>query len=939
MNFDSSPENLARMAAQGLRLDPPPTEGEIDDVLARLSAAFGAGPEIAAEARKLLHARFAIRMDMGETLISDDEHVPWLAARSASIDRFYWSRYRELLLKNGWPPLVAATLDRSTEDLLDLLGNPAEQAPWQRRGLVMGDVQSGKTASYAALICKAADAGYKMVILLTGILENVRRQTQERLDAAFVGLDSRDFLSGPQLQHKRHVGVGIIDPRRTGVVFTSRDHDFRKNAASALNISLNAVVEPVLVVSKKNKAVLGRLAGWLRARNADQEGKIDLPMLLIDDEADNASINTKQNPDETTAINKAIRDLLGLFRRSSYVGFTATPFANIFIDPSSTSEMLGDDLFPRDFIHVLAPPDNYVGMTQLFPSRDQDDEGVPGGGGPEHDDTLRSIADADDWLASGHKKDAEPGAFPESLRVALRCFLLSCAIRDLRAADGTMGRGGGIHRSMLVNVSRFTAVQNKVADAVHLELEEIRRAVRLHGGLPAPQAVAQSPEIAALADVFTIEFARCGQSWPAVLTALHDAIAPVRVQPVNQSTGGASLDYSVGSPSERAGVRVVAVGGNSLSRGLTLEGLSSSYFLRNARAYDTLMQMGRWFGFRDGYHDLCRVWLTEEAEGWCRHVTDATVELKSDFLRMKRRKATPREFGLRVRTHPGTLLITARNKMATGRTVDAVWDVSLTGRMVESTRLYSDRRRNEENLTHVEQLVGQLASATSCAPLSPDSAAVVWNDVPAGTIADFLDSFLVHPLNFDFQGDSIAALLREASQRNDPRLSRWTVVLPIAGKSDPIRLNALPDVTIRAGLRKVKLSREDGSLLLSGKSSRVGGRSDLRHAFTPETFAEVTGGRNDFKEADVRKEMGGPLLVIYLLRGYEAIGAKSQILERLYRDGLVLPAFGLHFPGSEDPDSPRILVRYRLNRVAQKELFPDLDDEDNGVDADADADD
>jgi hypothetical protein len=372
MNFDASSENMARMAAQGLRLDPPPTETEIDDVLGRLASAFSADPEQVLEARRLLHARFSIRMEMGQTIKIDD-HVPWVDARRASIDPFYWDRYRELLLRSDWPPLVAGTLDRSVDELLDLLGDPTVNGSWKRRGLVVGDVQSGKTASYAALICKAADAGYRMVILLSGTLENVRRQTQERLDAAFVGLDSRDFLARDQLKHKTHIGVGHIDSRRDGIVFTSRDRDFRAAIASALNIALSAVREPVMVVAKKNKGVLSNLATWLRTMNADREGLIDVPMLLIDDEADNASINTRAKPNETTAINKGIRDLLALFRRSSYVGFTATPFANIFIDPTSTDEMLGDDLFPTDFIHLLEPPTNYVGMDRIFPPMDPEE--------------------------------------------------------------------------------------------------------------------------------------------------------------------------------------------------------------------------------------------------------------------------------------------------------------------------------------------------------------------------------------------------------------------------------------------------------------------------------------------------------------------------------------------------------------------------------------
>jgi hypothetical protein len=932
--MQATPDSLAAATVNMLRLEPPPSEAEIDDVLARMAQAFGATPEISEEARRLLHSRFEIRMDLGQTLTSEDEHVPWLDARRATINPFYWSRYREFLLRNGWPPLVAGTLDRSTDDLLDLLGNPSLETPWERRGLVMGDVQSGKTASYAALIAKAADADYRMIVLLTGTLENVRRQTQDRLDHSFIGFDSRDFLGGPQLRHKRRIGVGLIDGRRDGIVFTSRDHDFRKNAASALNISLSAVNEPVLVVTKKNKGVLERLASWLRAHNADRDGRIDLPVLLIDDEADNASVNTKQDPNETTAINRAIRDLLSMFRRSSYVGFTATPFANIFIDPNSTDEMLGDDLFPRDFIHVLEPPNNYVGTTSLFPPIDPDEDAGPA---PEDQSTaIRPIEDDEDWLSVSHKKFSEPGDLPDSLRTALRCFLLTCAIRDRRAAAGTAGRGGGVHRSMLVNVSHFTDVQNKIADALHVELEDIRRAVRLHGALGPDRAARESVEIATLADLFAEEFEDCGATWGEVLAVLHEAIAPINVQPVNQKTGARSLDYTVRDTPP--GVRVIAVGGNSLSRGLTLEGLSTSYFRRNSKAYDTLLQMGRWFGYRDGYADLCRLWLTDEAEGWYRHVAEATAELKRDFARMKRRKATPREFGLRVRTHPDTLLITARNKMASGMDVTVERDISLIGRLVESARLFSDRSRNQENLALIDDFFGTLTTLRGMPELSPHGGAVLWRDVPSTAVADMLERFLIHPLNFAFQGETIAAFLRAAGARGDPDLSKWTVALPTAGTAAAVSFRSLPRVAVGAGKRRVKPNSDDGSLLVSGKSARVGGKSDARHAISKEELAALA-ENGDWTEDDLRAAMKEPMLVVFPLRGVVRSGKKPDVRVTPFRDGLVLPALGLHFPGTHDPDAPRNVVRYRLNKVAQKELFPADDEADDEDEDDLDAED
>lgn len=930
--ISTTSESLAAMAANALPSEPPPTEEQINDFLKRMAVAFQFPESLIGDARRLIHARLQIRMEMGETLTSDEEHADWLDARRVGIDPFYWTRYREFLVRNGWPPRVTATLDRATDELLNLLGNPAATHPWKRRGLVMGDVQSGKTATYAAVICKAADAGYRMVILLTGMLENVRRQTQERLDAAFIGFDSSDFLGSAKLRHKRHIGVGLIDGRRDGVVFTSREHDFRKNAASALNVSLNALNEPVLVVTKKNKAVLERLANWLRARNADRLGRIDLPMLLIDDEADNASINTKQDLNETTAINKAIRDLLGLFARSSYVGFTATPFANIFIDPSSTDEMLGDDLFPRDFIHVLRAPDNYVGMDRLFAAPDGDQAASA-----PLARTIRNITDADGWMPSDHKKDHEPGVLPASLLSALHGFFLACAVRDLRERAGEPGKGGGLHRSMLVNVSRFTDVQNRVADALHLELEEMRRAIRLYGALSAAAAASRSQHIAALADVFAEDFPDCGMQWPDVLAVLHEAIAPVKVQPVNQSTGAKSLDYGViMSP---PGVRVIAVGGNSLSRGLTLEGLSTSYFLRDSRAYDTLLQMGRWFGYRDGYDDLCQLWLTEEARGWYEHIAEATGELKRDFARMKRRQATPREFGLRVRTHPDTLLITARNKMTSGKDVIVQRDISLMARMAESSRLYADKRRNEANAGQVSRFLAALRNGGIDPETSPHGGAAVWRNVPSGFVADMLDEFLVHPFNFSFQGDAIAEFLRTRATPGDP-LSTWTVAIPTEGswEGSLAEVTEIPEVAtlnVKAGRRKVTIGRDAGSLLISGKGSRVGGRPDLRHAFGKEEYGALRQTGRASTEDDLRQEMRSPLLLIYLLRGIQVIGPEKE--ESPYREGLLLPALGMHFPGAPDSDAPRHLVRYRLNRIAQRELLPEAEAEgDDIVDGDDD---
>src|SRR6266542_2798410 len=344
-------ERVVSMALVALPGDRVPTEDEIREIVDRLAAAFAVGAPERTQILQKVMARRLVKMDTGFALF--ERHVPWVNARRPRIDPFYWSRFK-LMLQKEWAPGVITGLDRSTDEILDLLGNPEEADTWKRRGLVMGDVQSGKTATYSALICKAADAGYRFIVLLTGTIENLRRQTQERLDTGFVGFDSSELLK--RNARNLRVGVGLLDGRRQATVFTSSSTDFRVATLDALGLSLDALKEPALVVIKKHTRILANLRDWVSGYNiGGQSGDIDIPMLMIDDEADNASINTNDPDRDPTAVNAGIREVLGLFRRTTYVGFTATPFANIFVNPDSKEEMLGDDLFPRDFIYTLQP--------------------------------------------------------------------------------------------------------------------------------------------------------------------------------------------------------------------------------------------------------------------------------------------------------------------------------------------------------------------------------------------------------------------------------------------------------------------------------------------------------------------------------------------------------------------------------------------------------
>lgn len=361
-----------------------------------------------------LEERFDISMTLGSYFEAQD-YIPWLEDNRGDIDWFFWNRYKRHLSHSNFPPKVVTQLDLVTDKILDHLENPKKEGDWSRKGLVVGHVQSGKTANYTGVINKAADAGYKVIIVLAGILSALRSQTQERIDEGFRGVDSSKQLDDIPLKD-RLVGVGKYSHDKVPISFTTTVHDFKNSIAKQIGSTLDNFNQPVVLVIKKNKAILQNLINWLKNNNLNLD---QFPFLLVDDEADHASINTNREDSDVTAINSKIRELLKLFRQNMYLGYTATPFANIFIDPDNNDEMIGDELFPRDFIISLDAPSNYVGSKRIF-SSDSDL------------DIVRELLDFEDLLPPSHKKDYVPEAIPASLEEAIRVFTLIRAIRILR---------------------------------------------------------------------------------------------------------------------------------------------------------------------------------------------------------------------------------------------------------------------------------------------------------------------------------------------------------------------------------------------------------------------------------------------------------------------------------------------------------------------------
>lgn len=562
---------------------------------------------------------------------------------------------------------------------------------------------------------------------------------------------------------------------------TTAARDFTKSSREATSITIDSKASApyVFFVVKKNKSVLLALSQWLDEQ-PKTAGQLDVPLLLLDDESDYASVNTKEE-DNPTAINDAIRGILAQFLRSSYIAFTATPFANIFIDCDNT-----DDLFPRDFIYALESPTNYVGAEATF-----------GSTGGENTANVIELDDVEEWIPPLKHKSGHPvDGIPPSLVDAVRAFFIANAVRDLRGQNEA--------RSMLINVSRFKRVQRQVFDLVEAEVARIKTAIELYSVLHARGEL--NEELTMLEGVYQSVYPDCEFPWPTVLSALTSAVSDIRVQLFNSDKDRQLAEEEVIWDRPR---RLIAVGGDVLSRGLTLDGLSTSYFFwRRTQASDTLLQMARWFGYRDGYHDLCRLWIDPSVAADYRFVADSVAELRRDLRAMFDQKLTPSDFGLAVRKHPGALLVTAKNKMKAAETRTAI--ISLIGKRIETVKLPADAETLRANFQAFEEFLEVIDNREYRHGDTPRGYRW-WQGVPKALIADFLDAFKAHSTDELFSQAAISKFVRT---NGIDGFRQWDVVLVNGGPaSTPLSMG---DVTFRPPQRSFFIQGQADELRLGG---------------------------------------------------------------------------------------------------------------------------
>lgn len=882
-----------------------------------------------------------------EPIIIDDNYDKdlWLYKAKPTVSHSYFDRYKLYLKKEGFSiKVIEKDIAPTCEKILSRCANPkCESKNEQRRGLVVGDVQSGKTANYLALMNMAYDYGYKIVVLLAGMTDSLRIQTQKRTDKGVIGAISDSI--GNDIEY---CGVGVSNNDHYVVPFTNQTHDFAKFIQKNLNAAISDFKKPVVLVVKKNKGILEAVSKQLQSALKDFDSS---SILIIDDEADNASISTAGPGKDPTAINRCIREIFNKFPIASYVGFTATPFANIFINPNDEDENFLD-LFPANFIVQLNAPGNYFGGYKVFPHEDSGILPRP----------LRLIDEEEaNFLPVVHKRDVEYPALAESLKEAIRSFLINCVVRTIRGNETK-------HRSMMINISRYNDVQDRIYDCVNEYVEKIKNIIEQTSSYPLDKFVKNS-EMNALYKLYTEDAfyldIRNGHfdeeeeieynpiPWNCIQNGLYDEIKQFEIVTVNSRNGKMSsqkdgikqrFDYE---NYEDTGARVIAIGGLVLSRGLTLEGLMVSYYSRNAGAYDTLLQMCRWFGYRPKYKDLCRVYMSQINIDSFSAVLAAVDDLKAQFSEMEHQHKTPKDFGLMVRERPDTLettlLITARNKARS--TEQIICQLNYGGVYADTSKLLKDAATNKHNYLAFEKFYNSL-------DFDFIDKRYMARGVSKQQISDFIAQLKIHYVNkkFDIQG------LSEYIADSDI-FEYWDVVI---AEGDSTKFTNFMNANIKATTRRFHTAGESDFIRIGDNNNRVldpgildsgfSSRSKIRKELLEEKNKNRPEGQKEYTELtakDFLKKRENPLLVIYpielltttsLEKVKARFGAYSKEFEERFiaekaeiRDNfgeLPLMAFAVAFP---DKESSKRFV-YRANAQKLKELTENLEvrDEEEG---------
>lgn len=875
------------------------------------------------EVLELLTQEHDITLTLGGSIVDPATFERWFDERAKTTETPRSEAYEQLLVARDWEVPVILKLAEQTDEVVELLGDPSKPGPWARHGLLMGEVQSGKTATYLGILNKALDYGYRLIIVIGGHTKELRRQTQYRFDTDLIGFESEYLGDNISVQKLPRVGIGTVDLSLRANVMTTVLEDFSTKSKRAGVTWVTSDIPTVFII-KKHAGLIANVTDYIQMQTSN--GRLDIPMVVIDDESDWGTPNTRIETDPTR-VNLAIRRLLNVSTRSSYLGITATPFANIFIDDEAiyahtegtgenqkTSEL--PDLFPSDYIRVMSSPSNYLGIGQYF-------------GAIDHDAVSTEVDDCIAAIPIKHLKDHPVPWLPDSLAVAVRQFLLGTAIRRVR--DGKPKPA-----SMLINVSRFNNVQSQIADLVSSYLEQSINVIMAE---LARRSFAMSSHAADLRATWEDSYsAVVDVSWSEVSASLLLIAKEFRVELVNSQTvreRAKRRKLLTGDQRKAEDLRpTIFVGGDVLSRGLTLDGLQVSYFVREPRTMDTLMQMGRWFGYRPGFGDLVRIWMPESTRDDLNYSAEVTEELRELLMQMRARELTPRDFGLRVRSNPDSVPILAANKARNAALVD-IGPVLWENRLAESYLLSADPKRQQANRDAVTQLIDVLVSsdienATSSGGLH------AWYGVPLETIIDFFRGFRGHPKDH-YWGEGRTAVVPIAEAFRDAKGSEeWGVVF-IKGSSPHVATLA-PAVSVKLSVRnRMGL---DGDLIVL-RNRRVATPTDLMASLSSGDRGAL-GARQEVdgpsEQARALGKITHPILMVYALTT-DKPQPPDGLLPVFVEAEKPLIAVAVAFPRLEPEEAleaARRAKRYLVNTVWLRNAMGLTDDGDDVEDEDED---
>ena len=468
---------------------------------------------------------------------------------------------------------------------------------------------------------------------------------------------------------------------------------------------------------------------------------------------------------------------------------------------------------------------------------------------------------------------------------------------------------------MLINVSRFTAVQEEVSGLVNEYLKDIQGACKLYCKLPSNKAL-QDTYMKRLKKTFETIYLNVHFAWEEVQTQLYNSCGSIIVQTINQRNGQ-NLNYD----DYPNGLRLIAVGGMSLSRGLTLEGLVISYFYRNSRMYDTLMQMGRWFGYRGKYARFCRIWMSDDSIEWYRYISQATDELREEVKRFEDSGLTPKDFGLRVRSDLTALIVTARNKMRSTEEMECA--ISFSGVYIDTPEIYADLDKNRRNLESVNSLIKTcMEYGDEYTPKAEEGNQYIIRSVPVQVILEFLNEIEVSPKNEKFNTTAVRRFIREY---RGEELKNWDIAFA-SGKSE--REILLYNSTKYHCVSRSFSIENDGKILkMSGSKKHLAGGGDAAAALSKEKVREIKENSQKSNLAPNDYFTGvdrNPLLTIFAVelnecRKSESAEQEKKIQEQYLKDYVI--GFGIGIPSLSDQETK--YVKYVLNKVAKQQIFED----------------